>query len=338
MPSLRPSALLFAFLLPALPAQQGQTPPATQQGATTQPASPEAVNRPLTPEERLAELKKTHERLARERAYLEETEKSGGVAGRVKAGLQERRVIGQVTTDKTVKPAATTAQGQGDAAAADTPAAPVRKKARLLGDGEKVKLPKETVFTVDGLPVTQAEFDSVFAYLKSYGGEGVDEQLKSRAVLELVRARTAEAAFAKTAPAAHARIEEVAKALKDGKDFAEVAKAMSHCPSKEAGGDLGTFGREGMDLLFSQHAFSLKVGEVSAPFRSSFGWHIVKVTGVTKGEIPARDTVRASHILALYEPNDQLAVRGVQMRVNQGEVDLAFVSQEWRKYAPELFQ
>ncbi|MBL7055937.1 peptidyl-prolyl cis-trans isomerase [Candidatus Woesearchaeota archaeon] len=62
-----------------------------------------------------------------------------------------------------------------------------------------------------------------------------------------------------------------------GKDFGEVAKAVSICPSKKKSGNLGWFSRGKMVKEFEKVAFSLKKGEISEPFKTQFGWHIVKV-------------------------------------------------------------
>ncbi|MWC30993.1 peptidylprolyl isomerase [Paenibacillus sp. MMS18-CY102] len=71
----------------------------------------------------------------------------------------------------------------------------------------------------------------------------------------------------------------ILKQLKDGADFATVAKEKSEDPgSKDAGGDLNYFGKGQMDPAFEKAAFELKVGETSQPVQSSFGYHIIKVT------------------------------------------------------------
>ncbi len=63
-----------------------------------------------------------------------------------------------------------------------------------------------------------------------------------------------------------------------GKDFGEVAKEVSKCPSRVKGGDLGYFGRGRMVPEFDQAAFELPVGEVSEPIKTQFGWHLLVVT------------------------------------------------------------
>lgn len=64
----------------------------------------------------------------------------------------------------------------------------------------------------------------------------------------------------------------------NGRDFAEVAKEVSKCPSGARGGDLGFFGRGRMVPEFDQAAFNLPVGELSEPIQTQFGWHLLVVT------------------------------------------------------------
>ena len=76
------------------------------------------------------------------------------------------------------------------------------------------------------------------------------------------------------------KIKEAQKQLAEGKDFAEVAKAMSDCPSKEKGGDLGRFGEGQMVPEFEKAVKELKKGEISKPVETQFGYHIIKSGGV----------------------------------------------------------
>ncbi len=64
----------------------------------------------------------------------------------------------------------------------------------------------------------------------------------------------------------------------DGEDFADLALRFSNDPgSGSQGGDLGWAGRGRYVPEFEETAFSLGVGEMSAPVKSTFGYHIIEV-------------------------------------------------------------
>jgi peptidyl-prolyl cis-trans isomerase C len=65
------------------------------------------------------------------------------------------------------------------------------------------------------------------------------------------------------------------KKIHSGEKFEELAKNYSQCPSREDGGDLGAFSKHQMVESFSDAAFALKVGEISEPVRTRFGFHII---------------------------------------------------------------
>jgi peptidyl-prolyl cis-trans isomerase D len=73
----------------------------------------------------------------------------------------------------------------------------------------------------------------------------------------------------------------LAEIQKNPGDFAKIAKAQSQDPgSAELGGDLGVVEKGLFDKPVEDAIFQLKEGETSGPVRSSFGYHIVKVTKV----------------------------------------------------------
>ena len=63
-----------------------------------------------------------------------------------------------------------------------------------------------------------------------------------------------------------------------GKDFADAAAEVSLCPSGQAGGDLGYFGKGMMVKSFEDAAFALEKGELSKPVETQFGWHLILLT------------------------------------------------------------
>lgn len=72
---------------------------------------------------------------------------------------------------------------------------------------------------------------------------------------------------------------EIKAKLEKGEDFAKLAKEYSKdTGSAQNGGDLGWFGPGKMVEEFEKAAYALKVGEISDPVKTQFGYHIIKVT------------------------------------------------------------
>ena len=65
--------------------------------------------------------------------------------------------------------------------------------------------------------------------------------------------------------------------LKAGADFKMLANTKSLDSGANNGGDLGYFRKDMMIPAFTEPVFALKVGQLSAPIKTSFGWHIVLV-------------------------------------------------------------
>lgn len=88
---------------------------------------------------------------------------------------------------------------------------------------------------------------------------------------------------AESADASHILVEEEDKAreiyekIKNGGDFEELAKEYSTCPSKEKGGNLGTFTKGQMVKEFEDAVFENEVGTITEPVKTQFGYHIIKI-------------------------------------------------------------
>ena len=73
------------------------------------------------------------------------------------------------------------------------------------------------------------------------------------------------------------KIDNIHDQINSGKiNFSDAAVQHSNCPSGQSGGSLGEFTKGMMVKAFEDVAFSLKIEQISEPFESEFGFHIVK--------------------------------------------------------------
>ncbi|MEW5508678.1 SurA N-terminal domain-containing protein [Pseudomonas antarctica] len=87
---------------------------------------------------------------------------------------------------------------------------------------------------------------------------------------------------------AKAKIEEIQARLAKGEKFDALAKEFSQDPgSATNGGDLGFAGPGVYDPDFETALYALNKDQVSAPVRTTFGWHLIKLLGVEAPQVPS---------------------------------------------------
>jgi peptidyl-prolyl cis-trans isomerase SurA len=93
--------------------------------------------------------------------------------------------------------------------------------------------------------------------------------------------------------AAYEKIMEIRERILNGEEFETVARATSDDASAQRnGGDLGYFTAFSMIYAFETMAYTTPVGELSMPFQTNYGYHILKVVD----KRPARGQVKVAHI------------------------------------------
>lgn len=116
---------------------------------------------------------------------------------------------------------------------------------------------------------------------------------------------------------AYNRIIALKKRIENGEDFAMVAmgKDGSEDPSvANNGGNLGYFTAFQMVYPFEDAAYKTPIGKMSAPFRTRFGYHIVKV--FDKRE--ARGTIETAHIMvSVSKTADETAVKEAEAKAKE---------------------
>jgi peptidyl-prolyl cis-trans isomerase D len=132
--------------------------------------------------------------------------------------------------------------------------------------------------------------------------------------------------------AALKKAESVAAEARAGKDFSELAKKYSADASAAQGGDLGFVLKRDFPGAIGDTLFSMKVGDVSAPVKSQFGYHILKLEEIQAGEAKAFADVRAE-LESQYRQDhaaDLFGSRQEEMseRVEKGITDLDKIAQD----------
>lgn len=161
------------------------------------------------------------------------------------------------------------------------------------------------------LRVSRAEIEEDYEKIK---GNWVSDKVRVRAAQILVplgREPRVPVTAADEA-AAEAEAERIhALVVAPGADFAELAREHSSGPGSSKGGDLGIITADRMAEEFSAVAFAMKVGEISEPVKTKFGFHIIKINGRwPAGTLP---------IEAL---EDQITERLLQRKLHQGRREL----------------
>ncbi len=159
----------------------------------------------------------------------------------------------------------------------------------LASVGEQSKSPRDAFFLKNDT-------------LSYYAGAVLDATAKAATTPEAVQAaydaKYAQAEAGKEYHAAHILVptEEEAKALKAkldaGANFDELAKENSTGPSGGNAGDLGWFSAGMMVKPFEDAVMGMKVGEISGPVKTDFGWHVIQLKEVRDALPPKLDDVR----------------------------------------------
>lgn len=103
-----------------------------------------------------------------------------------------------------------------------------------------------------------------------------------------------------------------------GEDFTKLAKELSEEPgASESGGDLGFFPKDRMVPEFAEVAFAQKVGDISKPVKTQFGWHVIKVTDKKEAGTVPFDQVKEQVVSYLKSTSQREAVQAVLNKLKE---------------------
>jgi peptidyl-prolyl cis-trans isomerase SurA len=173
-----------------------------------------------------------------------------------------------------------------------------------LGERKANELPQLFVDAVRDLspgetskPVKSASGFHLLQLVSSSADQIMVEQTNARHILIRTSSEVDDAQARK-------KLLELKKEIENGKSFAELASEFSEDPgSKIKGGDLGWFSPGEFTPAFESVAESLEIGQISEPFKTPFGWHILEVMerrehdqGKTNKENQARNAIKKRKI------------------------------------------
>ena len=182
----------------------------------------------------------------------------------------------------------------------------------LIGDGARSELQLDQLIGKIIGKVSKPKRKSIVEYYRSHPDEfQIPEMIRASHIVRNVDETHTEAS-------AREMIEQVARKLADGADFATLDDLYSDCPGN--GGELGWIARGQMVSEFEEVVFALQPGQVSPNFRTIFGFHIVLLIERNSSRMPVLEEV--------YDRiEDQLH------RVKQRAALDQFVAQLWKQAA-----
>jgi len=192
--------------------------------------------------------------------------------------------------------------------------------------------PTPTPYTLEGF---QSEYQSS---LDDYGSNGISEEtLRSVYKSDIIRKKLTKSITSEVPTSAEqvwarhilvdteAEAKAVIELLKNGSDFAKLAKGYSKDTSTGAeGGDLGWFSRGVMVSEFEEAVFNQPIGEIGEPLKSQFGYHIIQV--LDRQELPLSETQLQQNRDTVF--SDWLTTAKEESEITTDEV--------WKQHIPPM--
>jgi len=172
--------------------------------------------------------------------------------------------------------------------------------------------------TRDSVELSEEEVQEAYAMQKEAGNLEAPETAEISHIMVYVP----EDASEEDAQAAKAKIDAAYERLQAGESFEEVAKAVSEDEKSAAeGGHWGMIAKGDTDPDIEYHAFATEVGEITEPFRSGMGYHILLVEDKKEPHTITLDEIRDEFVESLKdqkvnaELQKQMAAYSTQVNV-----------------------
>jgi peptidyl-prolyl cis-trans isomerase SurA len=181
---------------------------------------------------------------------------------------------------------------------------------------------------VSRIRITDAEVDELIEKRRS--AAGTSAQVNLAQILVTVPEGAAESVVAER----RSRAEAALKRVRDGEDFATVAREVSEDSNRSQGGEIGMRPVDRLPDLFARVAQGLKPGEIAPELiRSGAGFHVLKVVDRRESGAFTVDQSRARHIL--LRPSAELSAEAAARRLLQFKRDILSRARTFEQLARE---
>ena len=128
------------------------------------------------------------------------------------------------------------------------------------------------------------------------------------------------------------RLNEMRADILDGASFATKAVLYSEDATSSRGGQMTITREDPLDKDFKQVAFSLRAGEVSKPFKSEFGYHIIQLDKVRGQKLDIRHIIIIPKVTEKTVQEAKEKIEGIREEIVNGEITFDAAA---RKYSDE---
>jgi hypothetical protein len=163
---------------------------------------------------------------------------------------------------------------------------------------------------VNGLAISADDIRSLYEYFGTFRKEDAIT-LKRDALMQWIGAYAVMSQWPDKIEPARKRITELHDQVVKGANFRNLVVENSQEPGADkSAGDLGTSGRGKLVPVFEMHAMTEPLNQISDPFPTVFGWHIIEVLERNTTD-PDNPTFHAEHLLLMHglDPANGDAIR-----------------------------
>lgn len=126
--------------------------------------------------------------------------------------------------------------------------------------------------------------------------------------------------------AAYSKINDIYEQLKKGASFEALAMANSDCPSKRDGGAIGFIAPFSTVYSFENVAYNTPVGGISKPFRTRFGYHVLKVNDK---QLDIKDIKFSQILLSVNDPKSEKLAEKICAQLRKGKIGFSEAAKKY---------